>query len=225
MTKPIAIIPARGGSKRIPRKNITDINGVSMIAYPIKAALKSEIFSEVLVSTEDAEIKKIAETAGARIIDRPPDLASDSAMEIDVYGQVLSTLSVKPDYFCAVYSTAIFLDAEDFKKSYGQIRANKDVDVLMGVSRYSVHPFKALQDKDGYLEMVHPKECPQRSQTYPEYVASNGTLYWFRTSAYNQYKSYYPPKLKGYMLAHDKALDIDEPGDLILARAIMSLKK
>lgn len=226
MTKPVAIIPARGGSKRIPRKNIVDMNGLPMLAYPIKAALKSGLFSDVIVSTEDSEIAAIAAQYGARVIERPLDLASDTAMEIDVYEQVLSKLFTRPDYFCAIYPTAILIEADDLQKSFTEISATADIDVLMSVSPYAVHPYKALiNNKAGYLEMVHPAECVQRSQTYPHYVASNGTFYWFRTTGYEQHKSYYPSKMKGYVLPTSKAIDIDEPGDLALARAILSLKK
>lgn len=224
--KPVAIIPARGGSRRIPRKNIAPVGGRPMIVHVIEAARKSNIFSDVMVSTEDKEIAGISAAAGASVIDRPPELATDEAFEVDVYAQVLSALDTVPEYFCAVYPTAIFLQAEDFEKSFALISGKDGPDVIMGVSRYPIHPFKALAtDGNGFLQMIHPDKCLQRSQTYPEYVASNGTFYWFRTDNYLRYKTYYPARLKGYELPPSRAPDIDEPDDLKIAEALMSLQK
>ncbi len=218
----VAIIPARGGSKRIPRKNIADINGQPMISYPIRTALESGIFDRVIVSTDDPEIKQISLSCGAEVSDRPVELATDEAFEIDVYGQVLDTLPTRPQNFCAIYPTAIFINEDDIKGAFDQLSG---ADVVMGASRYPIHPFKALRtNAEGYAEMVHPKECLQRSQTYPEYVASNGTFYWFDTESYFKYKSYYAPKLKTFAVPTLRAVDIDEPEDLHFARALMGLQ-
>lgn len=222
--KPVAIIPARGGSKRIPRKNIVDINGFPMMGYPIRASLESDVFADVIVSTEDPEIASIALSLGAKVIERPAELATDESFEIDVYAQVLDLLPQKPEYFCGIYPTAIFLNSNDYKQSYAFIKRDAGIDVLMGVSHFPLHPYKALMENaSGYLEMVYPKECKMRSQTYPEYVASNGTIYWFKTDSYYKYRSYYPPGLKPYILPYNKAIDIDLPEDLVLARALMSV--
>lgn len=220
--KPVAIIPARGGSKRLPRKNILPVAGKPMIGWPIQAALESGVFADVIVSTEDNEIKKIALECGAKVVDRPAELATDTAMEIDVYEQVLSALPHKPDMFCAIYATAVLLHPEDFQTSH---EAFKDADAMMSVSDYAIHPFKALhENKDGFLEMVHPVECKQRSQTYPRYVASNGTFYWLNTEAYMQHKSYYPPRLMPYILPSTRAVDIDTAEDLKIAEAMLKVQ-
>lgn len=222
--KPVAIIPARGGSKRLPRKNILPLLGKPMIGWPIEAALESGVFADVIVSTEDDEIKNIALGCGARVVDRPAELATDTAMEIDVYAQVLSTLPQKPDMFCAIYATAVLLKADDFKKSYQTFQAS-DADAMMSVSEYAIHPFKAMEENDnGFLEMVHPVECKRRSQTYPRYVASNGTFYWLRSEAYAQHKSYYPPRLMPYVLPSSRAADIDTAEDLKIAEALLKVQ-
>ena len=222
----IAIIPARGGSKRIPRKNIADIEGRPMLSYPVEAALGAGIFDEIIVSTEDTEIKSIAEKYGARVIDRPADMATDTAMEIEVYKQVLENLNTRPDYICALYPTAIFVNADDLKGGLEAITGDGKPDAVMSVSRYPIHPFKALEsDSEGFLQMVYPTECLQRSQTYPHYVASNGTFYWLRTDAYLKNLTYYPDRLRGYEIPAERAVDIDEPSDLDLARALMRIKR
>ncbi len=223
--KPVAIIPARGGSKRIPRKNIADMNGLPMLAYPVRTAVESGVFSHVIVSTEDQEIKEIAKKYGAEVVDRPPELATDQAFETEVYKQVLGTLDQQPEFFCGIYPTAILLEPEDFKKSFALFSEEPQSDVIMSVSRYPIHPFKALEAGDeGYLSMVHPKECLMRSQTYPHYVASNGTFYWLRTSAFLKDPTYYTQRLRGYELPSDRAVDIDEPEDLDMARAMLKIK-
>lgn len=220
--KPVAIIPARGGSKRLPRKNILPLLGRPMMGWPIESALKSGVFSDVIVSTEDEEIKKIAANCGAKVIDRPAELASDTAMEIDVYEQVLNALPQKPDMFCAIYATAVLLEPADFQKSFATFG---DADAMMSVSEYAIHPFKALEkNKDGFLDMVYPAQCLQRSQTYPHYVASNGTFYWFKTDLYMQHKSYYPPRLMPYVLPSGRAVDIDTPDDLKIAEAFLRVR-
>lgn len=222
----IAIIPARGGSRRLPRKNILPVAGKPMIAYPIAAALESGVFERVIVSTEDAEIAAIAAQYGAETIARPPELATDTAMEIDVYAQVLAELPEQPDMFCAIYATAILLRPEDFKKSHETFQTRGDAEGMMSVSEYAIHPFKALEENgEGFLHMVHPKECLRRSQTYPRYVASNGTFYWLRTQAYQARKSYYQPNLLPYILPSSRAVDIDTEDDLRLAEAMLRLQQ
>lgn len=221
-----AIIPARGGSKRLPRKNILPVLGQPMVAYSIQACMESKIFDEVIVSTEDAEIKKIAEQYGARVIDRPAEMATDTAHESLAYKHVIETLKAEgkdPQFFCGVYATALMLQASDLKDSYAVI-SDSDADVLMAVSEFPIHPYKALQKNDkGYYEMVHPVECKQRSQLYPDYVASNGTFYWFRVETFSKEANYYPEKLATYKIPFERAPDIDTQEDLDRAAALMQV--
>lgn len=221
--KPIAIIPARGGSKRLPRKNILPVCGLPMISYPIQAALKSGVFSQVIVSTEDAEIAAASKQYGARVVNRPPELATDTAMEIEVYEQVLN--EIPADMFCTIYATAILLEPEDFISSFAAFQNNDAAQAMMGVSEYPIHPFKAMEaDAAGFLTMVHPKECLQRSQTYPRYVASNGTFCWLRSAAYHAEKTYYQKNLMPYVLPLAKAIDIDTAEDLKVAEAFYRMR-
>jgi CMP-N-acetylneuraminic acid synthetase len=227
----IAIIPARGGSKRIPDKNIADMAGIPMICHPIKAALESGIFDQVLVSTDSDKIAKIAAKEGATAISRPDHLATDTAFETDAYKDFFQSKTESgeelPSIFCALYPTAVFITADDLKKSYNTIDADPEADALMSVCRYQVHPYKALiTNVEGYAEMVHPDHCLERSQTYPEYVASNGTFYWLRVAPFMAMEkpSYYLPRLKTFTLPNERAVDIDEPEDLELARALMAIR-
>lgn len=221
----VAIIPARGGSKRIPRKNIVEIGGKPILAHTIRIAQDSGLFSDIIVSTEDAEIAEIAKKYGATVSNRPAELATDTAMEIDVYAQVLGTLRELPDFFCAIYPSAIFIHPQDLKNAHDLLQTDPKTNVVMGVSAYDIHPFKALiPDSSGNLSMVHPQECTQRSQTYPPYVASNGTFYWFRTAHYLKNRTYYPQHLKGYVLPRTRAVDIDTTDDLAFAQALYATR-
>lgn len=224
MKKAVAIIPARGGSKRIPRKNIKPFMGKPMIAWPIESALKSGAFSSVVVSTDDGEIGAIAQKYGARFIKRPPELATDEIDELPAYLHVLDILKgegVEPDYFCGVYATAVLVAPQDFAQSFRVIDSPPEADVVMGVSGYPIHPYKALlSGKDGYLDMMFPVECDWRSQLYPKVVASNGTFYWFRTSSFRKAPNYYPERLRGYELPPQRAVDMDTEEDFKWAESI-----
>ncbi len=218
--KPVAIIPARGGSKRIPRKNIAEVCGKPMIAWPIENALRTGLFERVIVSTDDDAIADIARSYNADVSVRPDELATDTAEEIYAYKHVLEELGDIPDYFCAIYPTAILLTPDDLTQAFDQF--DERTDVVMGVSEYALHPYKALQQEDGgFLSMVHPYECNNlRSQDYPYYVASSGTFYWFKSSSFLQDPNYFPEKLRGHVVPRDRAVDIDVPDDLKLARIL-----
>lgn len=216
--KRVAIIPARGGSKRLPKKNILPLGGRPIIHYPIEAALKSGLFDKVIVSSDSDEIISIAREAGAETIKRPDELATDTINELDSVAYTLETLKRENDYesefFCVVYPTAAFVEAEDLRQAYTLFEQAPKPDVVMSVSEYKIHPYKALaiQD-DGYWSALFPEECKMRSQFYPTCVSSNGTFYWFRTSNFANDRAYYTKKLQTYILPAHKAFDIDTLND------------
>lgn len=212
----VAIIPARGGSKRLPRKNILPVQGQPMIAWTIGTALESGVFDQVIVSTDDDEIGNISEAAGARYIKRPAEFSTDTAHEHQAYRHVLETLEQEdetPTHFCALYATAALLIPDDIRNAHTML-VGKDADVVMGVSSYPIHPFKSLKENEsGFLEMVHPEWCKKQSNTYPHYVASNGTLYFFKTEPFLRVPNYYPEKLAGYEIPPERAVDVDTLDD------------
>lgn len=222
--RPIALIPARGGSKRIPRKNIADLGGQPIIAYAIKTCLDSGLFAQVIVSTEDTEIAAIAEAQGAEVDARPPHLAKDSVPAKLVCQELLQRRfndKSMPELFCLVYPIAAFLEPRDLIESAARM---EDCDGVLGVSEYQVHPYKALIEQDAYLQALWPEKNAQQSQQYPRTYASNGTFCWVRTSIFLQTPSFYPPRLRGHVIPQDRAVDIDTPEDLAQARILMRLK-
>jgi N-acylneuraminate cytidylyltransferase len=228
MTRYLAIIPARGGSKRLPRKNVALVQGQPMIAYPISSALKSRLFHSVVVSTEDDEIADVSRRAGATVIARPAALATDEAHELAACAHVLDELAEEqadPSAFCIIYPTAAFVLPDDLIQSAAMLDGPPEADVVMAVAEYPIHPYKALKaSQNGYLEMMFPAEAKQRSQFYPKLVASCGAFYWMRTAHFRKDPNYYPRRLVGYELAPDRAIDIDTPADLAWAEKLMRIR-
>lgn len=220
--QPVAIIPARGGSKRLPHKNILPLEGRPMIVHPIQTAIESGLFSNVYVSTEDIEIANIAKRHGAEIIQRPDSLADDISGVDDVLMHVLATLEADdklPEMFCCLYATAALLVVEDLIRSRELMELTPKADFVMGVSAYDIHPFKAMDtNEDSFLYPLWPKENMERSQTYPRYFASNGTLYWGRTTAFRENGSFYGSRLRGYEVPPSRAVDLDTEEDYLRMR-------
>lgn len=222
--KPIVIIPARGGSKRVPRKNIVDLNGSPLITYAIATCLKSDLFSKVIVSTEDMEIADIARQYGATVDARPTELAGDKVSASRVCKELLQRCYDSenyPEMFCMVYAMAAFLTPNDLIESAALL---KDCDCVMGVSSYPIHPYKAMVEENGGLRPLWPEENSKQSQNYPDTVASNGTFCWLRTNVFLKNENFYPSNLKGFVIPLDRAVDIDTPADLELARELMRKK-
>lgn len=222
ITNAVAIIPARGGSKRLPRKNVLEISGKPVIAYPIMVAIESGLFRRVIVSTEDREISEIALRFGAEVQSRPIELADDVSKVDDVCADTVKRLrdaGDDVDVFCCIYATAAFLEVRDLIDSYALLNSPSKPDVVMGVSSYPIHPYKALIDQGGYLAPLWPADISKKSQQSPFVVASNGTLYWARVESFLRNATFYPERLAGYTVPHDRAIDLDTPEDLERARA------
>ena len=156
----VAIIPARGGSKRLPRKNIVPVLGKPILSYPITAAQESALFDAVIVSTDDEEIAESARSTNARVVERSTELAHDRATVVQVCLDVLEVLRHEnqlPDYFCCIYATALFITPDDLRRSFRLLQGKPAADFVMGVSEYNLHPVQALVEKDGYLTPMWPE--------------------------------------------------------------------
>jgi CMP-N-acetylneuraminic acid synthetase len=210
----IALIPARGGSKRLPRKNILDIGGLPMLAHPIRAARESGLFRHIFVSTEDPEIAGVAETQGAEVIARPAELAQDRSTVVEV---CLHALEIHPntEFLCCLYATAVRLSARSITQSRALLDIAPGADFVMGVSEFEHSPVQALKsDEQGYLSYMWPEWRRVQSQFQPHLVVSNGSVYWARSSALLKEKTFYGRRLKGFPVPLDESTDIDTPADL-----------
>lgn len=209
-----ALIPARGGSKRLPRKNILDLGGKPMLAHPIEAAHASGLFDQVYVSTEDEEIARVAERYGAAIIERPAAIAADRSTVVQV---CLHALDVLPevDLLCCIYATAVLLRPDSIAEGYRLMCDQPETDFVMGVSGFEHPPVQALrEDADGYLSYMWPEWQGKQSQLYPHLLVSNGTFYWARRQALIAEKTFYGRRLKGVIVAAEEVSDINTQDDL-----------
>ena len=221
----LALIPARGGSKRLPRKNVLPIDGRPILSYPIEMARKSGLFDQVFVSTEDNEIAKAAILAGANVIERPVELAQDRSTVVEVCLHALNILQ-GVNLICCIYATAFLLRPESLINSMKLLDEPPSADFVMGVSEYSFPAVQALQSDDfGFLSYMWPEWQEFQSQFYPKLVVSNGSFYWARTESLQAARSFYGKRLKGYLMDSSEVTDINTEADLLEAIRIYRTRK
>ena len=179
----VAIIPARGGSKRIPRKNIKPFAGIPIIAHTIETARKSGLFDQIFVSTDDIEIAEVSMKYGAAIIDRPASLADDYTGTHDVIKhavQYLEDTGYQVEDVCCMYATAPFIEIEDLKTGLKIIQEGEWKSVV-AVTSFSFPIFRAIKHlEEGGVEMLFPEHYKTRSQDLPEMFHDAGQFYWMK---------------------------------------------
>ena len=188
--KSIAIITARGGSKRIPRKNVKPFMGRPMIAYAIAAALESKLFDEVMVSTDDAEIAEAAKAHGAAVpFLRSAATANDFATTADVLNEVIAEyakLGVAFDEFCCIYPCVPFLTGELLREAHEDFAASA-ADSLMPVVKYSFPIQRAVRrNAEGFLEYREPENRLKRSQDLEPMYHDVGMFYFHKTASFGR---------------------------------------
>lgn len=220
--KSIAIITARGGSKRIPGKNIKEFLGMPIIAYSIKAAMDSGIFEEVMVSTDSVEIADIARHYGASVpFLRSEKTSNDYATTAEVIAEVLSNyrdIGRQYDMLCCIYPTAPFVTADKLKKSI-EIIEEKKGDSLMTVVRFSFPPQRGMYISDGKLMYVNQEYTKVRSQDLEPIYHDCGQFYFCRVPAFLKYNSLVTPNSVPYIMPEEEVQDIDTMSDWVLAEA------
>ena len=215
----IAIITARGGSKRIPRKNVKLFCGKPIITYSIEAALKSGLFEEVMVSTEDEEIARIAGEAGAQVpFMRSSESAGDYASTDDVLLEVLAAYKERGrefDSFCCLYPTAPFVTAEKLRTAMGLL---DKADSVMPVVPFSFPPQRCMVlNGEGELRMKWPEHAKTRSQDLEPYYHDCGQFYFCRTAPFLEYKTTDLPHMVPMVMSELEVQDIDNPDDWEIA--------
>ena len=213
----VAIIPARGGSKRIPRKNIKEFCGKPMIAWSIEAALKSGCFDRVIVSTDDQEIADVAQQYGAQVpFMRPAELSDDYAGTIPVIKQAIEWLTKNeqaPSLVCCLYATAPFVSAEDIQQGLKQLEQTQ-ASYAFTVTSYAFPIQRAIKitANDG-IEMFAPEHCNTRSQDLEEAYHDAGQFYWGTTEAWVTEKMIFGAESTPVILPRHRVQDIDTPED------------
>ena len=213
----IAVIPARGGSKRIPRKNIRPFGGKPMIAWSIEAALQSGCFDQVIVSTDDTEIAEVARTYGAAVpFMRPAELSDDHTGTIPVIRHAIEWFKQQgavPGKVCCIYATAPFVRGENIQKGL-DILDSTGSDYAFSVTSYAFPIQRALRlTAAGRVEMFHPEHFNTRSQDLEEGYHDAGQFYWGRSSAWLAGKPIFSPDAAPVMLPRHRVQDIDTPED------------
>ena len=216
----IAIITARGGSKRIPRKNIREFCGKPILAYSIEAARESGLFDTVMVSTEDREIAGIARQYGAEVpFYRSERTAGDFATTNDVLLEVLEEYGKRGAHYdlgCCIYPTAPFVTAEKLRDAVRQL-LDSDADTLIPVVRFSYPPQRAMLVRDGRLVFGHPEYLDSRSQDLEPHFHDVGQFYIFRTEAFRKNRKLMLGDILPLVVPETEVQDIDTLTDWEIA--------
>ena len=222
--KPVAIIPARGGSKRIPGKNVKPFGGMPVIARPITAALESGLFSRVIVSTEDEGIADVARRFGAETpFVRPPELATDHAPTAPVLEHALRFLESEeglPDQCCLIYPATPFVTPEILVRGM-QALASSGAVTAFSAAWHASPIFRALQlDDHGNATMIWPEHIHTRSQDLPRTLYDAGQFYWCDVQGFLAEGELFSRRTVPVMLSRLQAIDMDTPEDWELAEAL-----
>ncbi len=220
----IAIIPARGGSKRIPRKNVKLFSGKPIIAYSIEAALNSGLFERVIVSTDDPEIASVALEYGAEVpFERPKELSDDYTATAPVISHALQwciTNGLTPKYACSIYATAPFLQPAFLRAGLDEIKKTS-CSTSYSVTSFPFPIFRGLRINEcGSLEMIWPDNELKRSQDLPKAFHDAGQFYWLDCDKFTQSKRLYNNDSRPIIIPRKYVQDIDTQEDWDIAEAM-----
>ena len=212
----IAIIPARGGSKRIPRKNIKEFSGQPMIAYAIRAALETQLFDRVVVSTDDTEIAEIAKQFGAEVpFIRPAELANDHTPTVPVIAHAIRELTAQgasPDLVCCIYPGVPLIRSDDLATAY-QLLLSTQAGYCYPVAEYPSAIQRSLRRlPDGCVRPLHPENEWTRTQDLETFYFDAGQFYWGQVSAWLSGLGLQSHG-SGLVIPQWRVVDIDTPED------------
>ncbi|WP_100642152.1 pseudaminic acid cytidylyltransferase [Alteromonas facilis] len=213
----LAVIPARGGSKRIPRKNIRSFCGQPMLAYSINAAKQSGVFDDIIVSTDDEEIASIAKQLGASVpFMRPSALADDYTGTRAVTNQAMLAYAEqfsKPEYCCCIYATAPFLQAQYLRQGLNKLQANTQKAFAFSVTSFSFPVQRALKRSGDGVVCMYPEYASTRSQDLEEGLHDAGQFYWGSFDGYLSDKAMFSEHSIPIELPRHLVQDIDTEED------------
>lgn len=223
--KILAIIPARSGSKGLKDKNIKKLNGKPMISYTIEAALKSEIFTNVIVSTDSQKYAEIAKKAGAEVpFIRPEKLATDESTTTDVILHAISEMEKRNDgydYFMLLQPTSPLRTAENIKQAYSLLK-EKDANAVVSVCETDHNPlWSNTLDESLSLDNFIDTKNNKRRQELPTYYRLNGAIYISEINYYKKYRDFYTDKSYAYIMNKRESIDVDDIIDFRLAEVLM----
>ena len=221
----IAVIPARGGSKRIPKKNIRLFHGKPIIAYAIEECIKSDLFSRVIVSTDDVEIAQVAEKFGAEVFFREDEgISSDSAPVISAVKEVihLQSLESESEYICCIFPCTPLLTNESLTSSF-EILQNNNVDFVFPVFNPGLPISRSLFiNSDGFVEMLNKDFRDTATNLITESLFDAGQYYWAKTKTWLESESILGGNNMPYLITRLSAVDIDNEEDWKLAEILFA---
>ncbi|MAB87020.1 MAG: pseudaminic acid cytidylyltransferase [Rhodobacteraceae bacterium] len=217
----IAFIPARGGSKRLPRKNVMNLQGRPMISWTINAAIQADCFDEIYVSTDDDEIAAVASLDGATPLIRPDPLAGDDASVTQVLVDYLGQQTSMPETVVVLYATAPMRSAEDILATRNLLEPGK-CDFAVAVSRYQFPPHQALKlESDDFASPVWPDLVTKRTSELGDLVVDNGSTYAVHSLAFLEHRTFFGPGTRVHAMPFTRSIDIDEPSDFEMMKLMM----
>jgi N-acylneuraminate cytidylyltransferase len=221
----VAVLPARGGSKRIPRKNIRPFHGRPMLAWPIAAARASGLFDRIVVSTDDAVIAEVARAWGAETpFLRPAELADDHATTMVVMQHALIALGGAVDYACCIYPTAPLMQASFLSAGFDALAARPDKSFALGVTSFAFPVQRAVRLGDeGTLEALYPQYRDTRSQDLEPAYHDAGQFCWGRARAWRDGEVVFSSATLPVILPRWLVQDIDTPEDWARAEQLFQL--
>jgi N-acylneuraminate cytidylyltransferase len=231
MKNAVCVIPARGGSKRIPRKNIRDFGGKPMIAWSIAAARESGVFDDIIVSTDDAEVAEIARSHGARApFVRPAALSNDDAGLMPVLRHALewckSENGALPAFFACVYATAPFLTADDLRGAASALVGRADADFTLAMTKFEAPVQRAIvRDEHGFARFLHPEFAATRSQDLPECFHDAGLFFMGRSESFFKFPNTLAGMTLPWIVPTSRSQDIDTPEDWDRAQVLFEVLK
>lgn len=222
----MCVIPARGGSKRIPRKNIREFLGKPIIAYSIEAALESNCFEEVLVSTDDKEIADLSIKYGAQVpFLRPQKLSDDLSNTLSVVKHAIEQRDSNNNLesVCCLYATAPFIDAKTINQSYEKF-ISSNASFCLGITNFSFPIQRAVRiSNNNRIEIINEDNSNKNSQDFEETFHDAGQFCWGKASAFRKEISVYAGLTIPYILKNNLVRDIDTIEDWIQAEAMYRL--
>jgi pseudaminic acid cytidylyltransferase len=223
----VAIIPARGGSQRIPRKNLKLFNGEPMIVGSIRTALASGLFERVVVSTDDEEIAQVARSHGAQVpFMRPAALADAYTGTAAVIKHAIDALDRRYDYTCCIYATAPLLQARFLRQGLQALQASPDKSYAFSVCGFGFPVQRALLfNDDGSLRSMHPEYRTVRSQDLPAAYQDAGQFYWGRSEAWLRGDVIFSELSLPVVLPRHLVQDIDNEEDWLRAEYLYAALK
>lgn len=223
----VCVIPARGGSKRIPRKNIKPFVGKPMIAHSIAAAKAAELFDRIVVSTDDPEIAETARMFGAEApFVRPSELSDDFAGTHDVVGHAVQWLAehgAPSTEACCIYATAPLVDVADIRRGYAKLMNGRWNSVLAATTFPFPIQRAITQNEDGSVRMLQPEHYRTRSQDLPEALHDAGQFYWATSETWMAPRRGFTDTTTVVVLPRWRVQDIDTPEDWERAELIYRL--